>query len=153
MDIVWKYDHAAMRWDRKMRRLGYSKACQQFLPPPIEPMQPVLDVGTGTGLFADAWLVTGGSRDLTLVDPSQAMLDVARIRFSAASVAVNSFTSKLEDYQPKRRFHTVLAAHVVEHFEDPVAAMAKIADCLVPNGRLILVVSKPHWCNWLICLR
>lgn len=153
MDIVSKYDHAAERWDRKLLHLGYSGAYQRFLQDHIEPTLPVLDIGTGTGLFADAWLASGGSRDLTLMDPSDAMLRVAEARFAAASVPVDSITTRLEDYQPTRQFHSILAAHSLEHCDDPAEAIAKLAVCLSTNGKLILVVSKPHWCNWLIWLR
>ncbi len=153
MDTVSKYNHAAERWDRKVLRLGYVNAYRQFLQNHVEPVRPVLDMGTGTGLFADAWIASGGSRDITLMDPSEAMLRVARSRFANASVCVDCIASTLEDYQPEHTFQTILAAHAIEHCDDPAAAIAKLARCLDETGKLILVVSKPHWCNWLIWLR
>ncbi|MEP2784057.1 MAG: class I SAM-dependent methyltransferase [Pseudoruegeria sp.] len=153
MDIVSKYNHTAAGWDKKVLQMGYASAYQNFLGGYAEPSRSVLDVGTGTGLFADAWLAVGGSPDLTLMEPSSVMLNIAQARFTAASVPVHSIKSKLEDYSPIQQFHTILAAHAIEHCNDPSDAFAKLADCLCPNGKLILVVSKPHWCNWLIWLR
>lgn len=153
MNIISKYDQAAVGWDKKVLRMGYSSAYQGFLQGHIEALKPVLDVGTGTGLFAQAWIAAGGSRDLTLVDPSKAMLRVAKRRFAAASIPVKGVATTLEDYQPASSFHTILAAHAIEHCDDPAEAIQKMAQCLSLNGKLILVVSKPHWCNWLIWMR
>lgn len=153
MDIISKYDQAAVGWDKKVLRMGYSSAYQEFLQGHIEASHPVLDIGTGTGLFADAWLATGGSRKLTLIEPSVPMLRVAHARFAAASIPVEGIATTLENYRPTRSFHTVLAAHAIEHCDDPARAMEKLSMCLCPNGKLILVVSKPHWCNWFIWLR
>jgi ubiquinone/menaquinone biosynthesis C-methylase UbiE len=47
----------------------------------------------------------------------------------------------------------LLAAHLIEHFADPAAALAEMATLLRPGGRLWLVVSKPHWCNAIIWLQ
>lgn len=153
MDIISKYDQAAVSWDKKVLRMGYSSAYQHFLQGHTAQSQPVLDIGTGTGLFADAWLAAGGSRDLTLIEPSEAMLRVAQARFAAASIPVEGIATTLENYQPTRSFHTILAAHAIEHCDDPARAMEKLSQCLCMNGKLILVVSKPHWCNWFIWLR
>ncbi|MEP1539324.1 MAG: class I SAM-dependent methyltransferase [Paracoccaceae bacterium] len=153
MDIISKYDKAALGWDKKVLRMRYSNAYQCFLQDHLETRRPVLDIGTGTGLFAAAWLAAGGSRDLTLIEPSKPMLHVARARFAGASVPVKDIATTLENYQPTHPFQTVLAAHVIEHCDDPLNAMEKLSQCLCTGGKLILVVSKPHWCNWFIWLR
>lgn len=134
-------------------RMGYSRAYQGFLEDHIDASRPVLDIGTGTGLFAEAWLAAGGSRDLTLIEPSVPMLGVALDRFAAASLPVEGIATTLEGYQPTRSFQTILAAHVIEHCDDPMNALEKMSQCLRVGGMVILVVSKPHWCNWFIWLR
>jgi len=153
MDIVSKYNQDAANWDVKLRKRGYSNAYTQFLKKHVGSSQPTLDVGAGTGLFADAWLSAGGCRDLTLLDPSAAMLSLARKRFADPSIKLKSVQARLEDYGSGDRFGTVLAAHVLEHCYDPQGALAKLATHLGQGGQMILVVSKPHWCNWLIWLR
>ena len=50
-------------------------------------------------------------------------------------------------------FDTVLAAHVIEHFDDPLVALQHLSALTRPDGRLWLVVSKPHWCNAIIWLQ
>lgn len=50
-------------------------------------------------------------------------------------------------------YDAVLSAHVVEHFPDPAAAIAWLVARLRPGGRLLLAVSRPHWCTMLLRLR
>lgn len=153
MDIAAKYDRAAARWDKKLRKLGYTHAYRQLLKTYTNVSHPVLDVGAGTGGFAYAWLSESGSSDLTLMDPSHRMLTKARTRFEGAGTLPRIVQSTLERFDPDIRFGTVLAAHVIEHCEDPADAFVRMASWLSPGGQLILVTSKPHWCNWLIWLR
>ena len=47
----------------------------------------------------------------------------------------------------------ILAAHVIEHLADPAAGLARLAGWLAPGGSLLLVASRPHWCQWPIWLR
>ncbi len=153
MDTISTYDRAAGTWDKSVQRLGYHHAYQRFLRPHVTGIGPVLDVGTGTGLFAQEWMSAGGSCDLTLMDPSTVMLNAARARFDAMNIAVNTLNVGLEDYRASNCFQTILAAHAIEHCADPAAALRELASQLLPGGRIILVISKPHWCNWLIWLR
>jgi hypothetical protein len=46
----------------------------------------------------------------------------------------------------------VLGAHVIEHCADPTQALAKMYDLLAPGATLLLVISRPHWCQWFIWL-
>mgnify|MGYP000282299840 CR=1 FL=1 len=153
MDIAAKYDRAAARWDEKLSQLGYAHAYRQLLQPHTNASHPVLDVGTGTGGFASAWLSEGGSRDLTLLDLSSHMLAKARARLEGAGTIPRIVQSSLERFDPDTRFGTILVAHVIEHCADPADAFIRMASWLSPRGQLILVASKPHWCNWLIWLR
>lgn len=153
MNIAAKYDRAAARWDSKLSQLGYTHAYRQLLQPHTNASHPVLDVGTGTGGFASAWLSEGGSRDLTLLDPSGRMLSKAQDRIKGAGALPRIVQSTLERFDPDTRFGTVLAAHVIEHCLDSADAFVRMASWLSPGGQLIIVASKPHWCNWLIWLR
>ena len=102
---------------------------------------------------AQAWIIEEGSRDLTLVDPSGAMLAKAQTNLASLKVRPKTAKTQLEDFDPAVHFQTILAAHVIEHCDDPQAALQRFADWLQPGGTLFLVASKPHWCNWLIWLR
>ena len=153
MDMIAKYDTAAPEWEQKIHRLGYWQAYSGFLKDRTIPSGPVLEVGTGTGAFTQAWIVENGSTNLTLVDPSGEMLTKAEANLASLMVEPKTVKIQLEDFNPKSSYATILAAHVIEHCDDPKAALRRFADWLQPGGQLFLVASKPHWCNWLIWLR
>ena len=113
----------------------------------------VTDVGAGTAAFAEAWVALNGPpRHLTLLDPSEAMLEYGRAALRRRGVDPIVVRSTLEDaiLEPSDE---VLAAHVIEHCPDPLHALWQLRALLRPGGRLHLVVSKPHWCNAIIWLQ
>lgn len=153
MNTNAKYNRAASNWEQSISRNGYSKAYSGFLKDHISASGAVLDAGTGTGTFARVWAEAGGSRDLTLFDPSWKMLAAAEANLAAIDVTPKVAQAQVEDFDPKTPYATILAAHVIEHCAVPEQALRRFADWLEPGGQLFLVVSKPHWCNWLIWLR
>jgi len=153
MDIVEKYDRAAKAWDQRIARAGYKNAYEGFLGAHINHAGPTLDAGTGTGAFAHAWIGAGGSHDLTLLDPAEKMLSIAKSKLSKADFTPKTIQCRIDDYQPSQKFSTILAAHVVEQCQKPKTAFENLASWLDEDGKLILVISKPHWCNWIIWLR
>lgn len=92
----------------------------------------ILDVGCGDGLFFDRLArfgeVWGVESDETLVPAG------SRHR---ARIHLGSFDS---GFQPGRRFDLVLMLDVLEHLADPVAALRKAAELLVPGGRVLITV-------------
>ncbi len=151
-----RYDVAAPRWGDKMRALGYYDGYLGFLSAPgqraYKDMR-VIDVGAGTASFAEAWVVINGPpRQLTLLDPSHAMLDHGRVALNRRGVEPQLVPERLGETELEP-YDVVLAAHVIEHFSDPSVALKQMRDVLRPGGRLHLVVSKPHWCNAIIWLQ
>lgn len=150
-----RYDKAAPRWRDKMRALGYFDAYLGFLADPVlrpEGRGHVIDMGAGTGAFAEAWVAVHGAPDrLTLVDPSSRMLERGQAALARYGVAAKVVPGRLGDVFPAA--DEVLAAHLIEHFEDPLDALQSLAALLRPGGVLRLVVSKPHWCNAIIWLQ
>lgn len=153
MDMIAKYDTAAPEWEQNIRRLGYWQAYSEFLNGRTINSGSILDAGTGTGALAQAWIVENGSTDLTLMDPSTVMLATAQANLASLVATPKIINAQLEEYNPKSPYSVVLAAHVIELCECPQAALLKFTDWLEPGGQLFLIVSKPHWCNWLIWLR
>lgn len=153
MDIAAKYDRSAPRWGAKIQQLGYPRAYADLLRQDLMQSGAVLDLGTGTGALARAWIDVGGSQNLTLLDVSTAMLKQAEERFRTVGILPRIIHSRFEDFQPTHKYDAVIAAHFLEHCKNPENAMAQMADLLRPKGRLCLVVSKPHWCNRLLWLR
>lgn len=151
-----RYDAAAPRWGDKMRTLGYYDGYLGFLSSresrPGRDVR-VVDVGAGTAAFAEAWVVLNGQpRNLTLVEPSHAMLEYGRAALIRRGIEPQLVKATLAeaDVQPSDE---VLAAHVIEHCPDPLIALRQMRALLRPGGRLHLVVSKPHWCNAIIWLQ
>lgn len=153
MNASTRYESAAPTWSKKVFRLGYDAAYSDFLATSTLASGPVLDVGTGTGTFALSWIEAGGSSDLTLLDPSAAMLEQAGSQFALRGLCPKIVNCGFEEVPHGIKFNAILAAHVLEHFFDPSDAMCQLARKLTSGGRLYLIVSKPHWCNWLIWLR
>lgn len=147
------YDSAAPAWTDKMRLLGYYDAYLGMVshwPTQRIPAGDVIDVGAGTAAMSEAWVaVHGAPRRLTLLDPSRKMLEEGARRISRRGIDPVLEISGIETAAGVL-YDTVLAAHVIEHFSDPLSALRSIARLTRPGGRLWLVVSKPHWCNAII---
>jgi len=157
-DLVQRYDQAAGGWGDKMRALGYCDAYLGFLSMPDARINPdgwVLDIGSGSGAFAEAWVAMHGRQaaGLTLLDPSARMLDRAAAALSRRNVQTERAVTTLEAYTPPRAHDHLLAAHVIEHCPDPAVALRHMRRLVRPGGTLWLVASKPHWCNAIIWLQ
>jgi 2-polyprenyl-3-methyl-5-hydroxy-6-metoxy-1,4-benzoquinol methylase len=153
MELITKYNRAAPSWGSKMQKLGYVDAYSKFLNSQTLAHGPVLDAGTGTGAFAQAWVAQGGSTELSLLDPSNAMLDAAKANLRRQDVYPNIIKSRIEEHKALSPYSVVLAAHVIDHCDKPTAAFGNFYRWLEPRGKLYLVISRPHWCNWFIWLR
>ncbi len=147
-----KYDAAAPGWADKMRLLGYFDAYLGFLSTGSagDLGRNALDVGCGTGAFAEARAVIQSEGRVTLMEPADKMLRQAEVALSQRGVAAKTVQSRLEDYQSAEPFDCILAAHILEHCEDPINALRHMRRLAIPDAKLWLVVSKPHWCNAII---
>ncbi len=147
-----KYDRAAPGWADKMRLLGYFDAYLGFLSsdPLVDLGRNALDIGCGTGAFAEARAVIRPEGQIALLEPSARMLDLAQSALQRRGSNASLIQSRLEEFQPEVRFDCLLAAHVLEHCADPAAALRQMRELVEPGSTLWLVVSKPHWCNAII---
>ena len=149
--LIGKYAEAAQGWQAGLARLGYPQAyAALFAGAP--PAGRVLDVGTGSGAFAEAFLAGRPAPErLDLVDPVAEMLDVAGTRLTPLASDIRMIRSGLGSATvPEAGYDAVLCAHVVEHLDDPAGAVAWLASRVRPGGRLYLSVSRPHWCTALL---
>lgn len=158
-DLTRRYDRAAGIWGDKMRTLGYYDAYLGFLSssvPREDPKARVLDIGCGSGAFAEAWAaIHGPAPQITLLDPSAPMLDRAIAALSQRGLTPARAEALLGDYAAggPAPFDHLLAAHILEHCPDPGAALAEMRSLARPGAKLWLVASKPHWCNAIIWLQ
>lgn len=152
-----RYDRAASIWQRKLAALGYPAAYREALATLLPwhlPYDRIMDVGCGAGDFAAAFAAERGPIPiLTLVDPALAMLNVAKSRLRPFAQQVSAQARPIEGLQAIPRQDVILCAHVIELCADPTAALRRLGSLLAPGGAILLVVSKPHWCNRLIWLR
>ncbi len=104
---------------------------------PTGPIQAV-DVGAGTGSFAERLLARREDATLTLVEPDPAMRAHATsklARFGArAEVVEGGFESPLP-----QRYDVVISTHAIYTADDPRAALRKLAELANPNGVGFLV--------------
>ena len=146
------YNAAANWWAESLDRLGYGRAYLSFflrLQLPTGALR-VCDIGSGTGALANALAQAApGRHSFTLVDPAANMLAQSTPLLPQAEHVISS----LADYTPRLRADLVISAHVIEHLDNPALAVRQMAALLRPGGQLILVVSRPHWCQWLIWMR
>jgi 2-polyprenyl-3-methyl-5-hydroxy-6-metoxy-1,4-benzoquinol methylase len=75
------------------------------------------------------------------VDGSAAYVDDLNERFGSRP-GFSARQSLFEEFDPGRRFDTVLATHVLEHVADPVAVLTRVRDWVSGSGRLILLVPN-----------
>ncbi|WP_421858068.1 class I SAM-dependent methyltransferase [Oricola sp.] len=155
MTLIDRYDRVSPVWETAMQRHGFGAAYASLFEALALPRkQCVCDMGTGCGDFAAAFAASNGPVErLTLVDPSRRMLDIACDRLGGNARIVDRLEARLEETGRYPAFDLLLGAHVIEHCADPAAAIAALADMVRPGGHIVLSVSKPHLCQWLIWLR
>ncbi len=151
------YDRAAGGWGDKMRSLGYYDAYLGFLSsvlPRADAASRVLDIGCGTGAFAEGWAAIHGMQSqISLLDPSAAMLDRASAALSRRGLSAERVQTMLEDYDAPLPYDHLLAAHVLEHCDDALTGLTQMRVLTKTGGTLWLAASKPHWCNAIIWLK
>lgn len=144
-----EYDRAAHSWQNGIEHLGFDAAYQDL----IRAASPLtattaLDVGCGSGAFAEALQTVAGPTDnLTLLDISPRMLAIAQQRLPHAQSHQGGIGDAGWD---SKQFDIVLCAHVIEHLPEPERALVWLKDRLSPGGTLVLSVSRPHWCTSLV---
>ncbi|MDP3853204.1 class I SAM-dependent methyltransferase [Phenylobacterium sp.] len=107
---------------------------------------PVLELGTGTGRVL-APLAEAGF-EVTGVDISQAMLDVAGRRLAAAGLRARLLCTSMQAFETDARFDLALIpARAFQHLVDPAdqrACLTRVRDHLNPGGVLVLDLFDPR---------
>jgi SAM-dependent methyltransferase len=153
-DLRRLYNAVAPVWHSKIALLGYGDAYRAaiaaLIPACRHPLR-VMDVGCGAGSFARAYVQERGQIEvLTLVDPAVDMLHEAEaclVGDAGEVVVLNRSIDALPNFPSQ---DIILCAHVLDHCAGPVRAIRALGASLAPRGAIVLIVTKPHWCNWLI---
>jgi ubiquinone/menaquinone biosynthesis C-methylase UbiE len=150
--IRTRYDKAAATWHTMMRRLGYPAAYRQALramlaacpPQHVDPELAVLDCGTGSGTLSLAFArVWAAPFTLEATDTSAYMLDQARQKFEQAGIAASTRQVDVQHLPfADNSFDVVMSAHLLEHLQDPEAALSEMARVTRPGGVIILCLTR-----------
>lgn len=99
---------------------------------PLEPESRVLDLGAGDGRLAAALARAG--HQVTAVEPFRDVPPAPGISVVRASVDEAGF--------PEQSFDAAVVWHVLEHLEEPLAALERVRRWLVPGGRVLVGVPN-----------
>jgi len=104
--------------------------------------QRVIDLGTGTGLFAIEFARRGCV--VTGLDPSADLLEKAKENASAANVPMKFVLGFAEDTSEPAGQYDVATAATAWHWFDRVKAGQEVLRLLRPGGRLVISVLEWH---------
>ena len=105
----------------------------------------VLDVGGGTGMYAERILAGSPKPSLVLVlDPSSAMLSQVPIRKDLAAFEGDASAAPACLRSVNRTYaNAIFVKEAVHHFDDPSRDLGTLASCLALDGRLLVVLLPP----------
>ena len=101
----------------------------------IEP-GPILELGPAEGFMTDR-LVTL-DQPITAVEAGKIFCDAILSRHPQVEVIHCLF----EEFEPDRKFQTVILGHVLEHVEDPVELLRRVSQWIEPGGRILAAVPN-----------
>ncbi len=112
----------------------------------IAPGERVMDIGCGTGETSLIAIEAGA--DVTGVDVSEPMLDLARSR---ADGRANLILADASEYRADEGFDLIMSRFGVMFFDDPVAAFTNIKANLKPGGRMVFACwDHPKLNKWVM---
>lgn len=122
MGIRERFNDVATDYDKNRKRFipcfdDFYGTATDFIAANITAPAKVLDLGAGTGLLTAFWREHFPDAAYELVDIAEAMLTVARTRFSDAQ-GVSFRTMNYADNFPDGRFDAVISALSIHHLED-----------------------------------
>ena len=109
----------------------------------IQPVDAVLDVGTGTGVLIPLLMQRAGN--ITAIDYAEKMIAQAKSKFGkdAAAQKIQFIAADALTYPfPSETFNHIICYSVFPHFEDKRAAVKIFAAALKPGGLLSVLHSS-----------
>lgn len=98
----------------------------------------VLEMGYGTGMMTGELLRRG--IPIEVVEGSPKLCAVARERHADGGLVVHE--DLFEAFTPTEPYDAVLALHIAEHVDDPVALFELAHDWLAPDGAIVVIVPN-----------
>ncbi len=124
----------------------------------LGPDDPILDVGGGASLLADA-LVAAGHTDVTVLDVSATALERVRERLGARGASVRLLEADVTDFVADRRYalwHDRAVFHFLTDAADRARYRRAVEGAVAPGGHVILATfarTGPLRCSGLDVVR
>ncbi len=112
--------------------------CCNWLSSLITPADRVVELGYGEGITAER--LSQLPEHYTIVEGAPSLVEVAQKKHPNVEIAACLF----EEYSPLERFDKLLALHVFEHVDDPVALGNHLRSWLKPDGEIIVIVPNSY---------
>lgn len=112
----------------------------------------ILDVGCGGGIFAESAARLPHVSRVTGLDPSSAVLSVARAHARRDPLLASKLSYKqggIESLETRAAHDVVTLFEVVEHVEQPAAFLAAAGRQVAPGGWLVGSTIARTWTSWL----
>ena len=128
------HPHAAQVVDRRVQTLDMRKMLPWVKGPQV------LEMGYGDGMWTSEIVDRFGHTHI--VDGSSVLLDHVRELHGEKQVTV--FHNLFEEFTPPPglRFDTIVATHVLEHVDEPVAILRRAHGWLNSGGRILIIVPN-----------
>lgn len=97
----------------------------------------VLELGYGEGIVTDHLVQIG--KQVTQLEGSSILVNKVRERYGDR---VRSVHGLFEEFSSDQRFDAVVASHVLEHVDDPVALLTRMREWVRPGGRVVIIVPN-----------
>jgi 2-polyprenyl-3-methyl-5-hydroxy-6-metoxy-1,4-benzoquinol methylase len=132
------FDERAKDWDTPERIARAARVADSIRDAvPLHPTDRLADIGAGTGLLGLA--LVDDVAEVTLLDPSAGMIDVASQKLEGGPPSVRAIRHDLTaDPPPAPPFDVAVSLLVLHHIDDTAAALAAVRELLVPGGRIAL---------------
>jgi SAM-dependent methyltransferase len=135
------YDRMAeldeLHWWYRARREVLASLIRRSIPLPVDAR--ILEVGCGTGHNLRMLERFGTVDGIEIDDEARAMAE-KRLGRAIGSAPLPDLAGI-----PRAAYDLVAALDVVEHIDDDRAAVAALASCLKPGGRLLITVPAHQW--------
>lgn len=116
------------------------------------PDGPILEIGAGTGFFTRNLISLFPTRELTVTDLSEKMVQQCRKNLGPDAERGHLEFRKLdaELWRPGRERYALIASNfVAQWFDDPAGTLSRLCDALLPGGLLLVSCpgseSFPEW--------
>jgi SAM-dependent methyltransferase len=77
----------------------------------------------------------------TVLDGSEVLLKTAREKFGDK---IRTIHALFEDFSTSEKYDIIIATHVLEHVDEPVALLRHLKQFLSENGRIIIIVPNKN---------